>query len=252
VDESAVCAGGPVQMPAGRVAEALRTALTRSSPEAAVQEVIDMAVQSGPCDAASITVLGEGQELATVAWSDDQTLKADQLQYQFGQGPCVDAVWTDGVFVVPDLLQDGRWPRWASAAAGLGMGAVLSVHLFTDHTLGSINLYASGPRGYDHADVEAARVIAAHASVVLAHTRTERNLWRAIDTRNIIGQAQGILMERYRLTAAAAFQVLRRCSQQRNVKLVVLAQQLASTGQLPDLPPPTSHVGGRVVPEVVR
>jgi transcriptional regulator with GAF, ATPase, and Fis domain len=252
VDESAVCAGGSVDMPAGRVAEALRTALTRSSPEAAAQEVIDMAVQSGPCGAASITVLGEDQELVTVAWSDDQTLKADQRQYQLGQGPGVDAVWTDGLFAVPDLRQDGRWPRWASAAAGLGMGAVLSVHLFTDHTLGSLNLYASDPRRYDHADLEAARVIAAHASVVLAYTRTERNLWRAIDTRNLIGQAQGILMERYRLTAAAAFEVLRRCSQRRNVKLVVLAEQLVTTGQLPDLPPPTSHLGVRAAPEKVR
>jgi AmiR/NasT family two-component response regulator len=85
--------------------------------------------------------------------------------------------------------------------------------------------------------VEAARVIAAHASVVLAYARAEQNLWRAIDTRSIIGQAQGILMERYRLTAASAFEVLRRCSQQQNVKVAVLAEQLATTGQIPGLPP---------------
>ena len=84
-------------------------------------------------------------------------------------------------------------------------------------------------------------MIAAHASVVLAYARTEQNLWRAMDTRNIIGQAQGILMERYRLTAATAFEVLRRCSQQQNTKLAVLAEQLATTGHLPGLP----HGSGR-------
>jgi GAF domain-containing protein len=242
---SAVCAGGPaVDLPVGRVAEAVRLAVTRSSPEAALREVIDMAVESGPCDAASITVVDGDRRLATLAWSDDRTLKADQLQYQFGQGPCVDAVWTDRMFPVPDLVGDGRWPDWASAAAGLGMGAVLSVRLFTDHTLGSINLYAAQARDYDDADVEAARVIAAHASVVLAYARAEQNLWRAIDTRNIIGQAQGILMERYRLTAASAFEVLRRCSQQQNVKVAVLAEQLATTGQIPGLPHRTSRRAG--------
>ena len=84
--------------------------------------------------------------------------------------------------------------------------------------------------------MEAARVIAGHASVVLAYARTDQNLWRAIDTRNFIGQAQGILMERYRLTAASAFEVLRRCSQQQNTKVAVLAEQLATTGQIPGLP----------------
>ena len=66
----------------------------------------------------------------------------------------------------------------------------MSVHLFTDTALGSLNLYSLHPRDFGHADLEAARVIGAHASVVLAYARTEQNLWQAIDTRNLIGQAQ--------------------------------------------------------------
>ncbi len=76
-------------------------------------------------------------------------------------------------------------------------------------------------------------MIAAHASVVLAYARAEKNLWQAIDSRNLIGQAQGILIERYGLTPSSAFAVLRRYSQDHNMKLAVVAEELVSTGALP-------------------
>jgi GAF domain-containing protein len=235
VDASAVYGGGPVDVPSGVVAEVVRMAVARSSPAEALQAVIEMAVQTGPCDAVSISLLAADRSVDTVAYSDDRVLKADRLQYEFGAGPCVDAVWTDGVFIVPDLAGDDRWPRWASEASELGIGASLSVHLFTDSTLGSINLYSVTPREFTETDVENARVIAAQASVVLAYERQNENLWRAIDSRNLIGQAQGILMERYGLTGPKAFAVLRRYSQERNVKMRVLAEELASTRELPGL-----------------
>ena len=81
-------------------------------------------------------------------------------------------------------------------------------------------------------------MIGAHASVVLAYARTEQNLWQAIDTRNLIGQAQGMLMQKYGITADKAFAVLRRYSQAQNTKLAVIAEELTSTGHLPDLQPP--------------
>jgi AmiR/NasT family two-component response regulator len=77
--------------------------------------------------------------------------------------------------------------------------------------------------------------------VVLAYARTEQNLWQAIDTRNLIGQAQGMLMARYGLTPDKAFAVLRRYSQTTNVRLAVLAEELTSTGRLPDLDPDTTR-----------
>jgi GAF domain-containing protein len=226
--------GGPA-LSVEVVTEVVRAAVDRSSPQAALRAVIDMAVMSGPCDAASITMLGADRVLGTIACSDDRVLTADRLQYQLGEGPCMDAVWTDGVFIIPDLTADGRWPRWAPQAAGLGIHASLSVHLFTDATLGSLNLYSFSPREFTDPDLENARVIAAHASVVVAYARTGQNLWRAIDSRNLIGQAQGILMERYGLTPGQAFAVLRRYSQDMNVKMTVLSEQLTSTGQLPGL-----------------
>jgi GAF domain-containing protein len=218
------------------LAEAVRAAAARKTTAEALAAVIAMAEANGPCEAASIT-MRSGRTVESVAYSDDLILKADQLQYELHEGPCVDAVWTDGVFIVPDLRADGRWPRWADAAAGLGVGSSLSVHLFTDTALGSLNLYSLHPRHFHPHEVEAAKIIAAHASVVLAYARTEQNLWHAIDTRNLIGQAQGMLMQKYGITADKAFAVLRRYSQTQNAKLAHIAEQLTTTGQLPDLGP---------------
>ncbi len=226
---------GPADLRAAVLAEAARAAIAQASPEHALQAVIDMAVQTGPCDAASITALGARRSVSTVAASDDRIRRADLLQYQFAEGPCLDAVWTDGVFIIPDLAADGRWPRWAPQAKRLGIGSSISVHLFADSELGSLNLYSLAPRTFSDTDVENTRVIAAQASVVVAYTRTQENLWRAIDGRNLIGQAQGILMQRYGLTAEQAFAVLRRYSQTHNIKLVRLAEQLTTTGSLPGL-----------------
>jgi GAF domain-containing protein len=234
---SAMWNGGQVDLPAGVIAEAARAAVTRASPAESLRLVIEMTVRNGPCDSASITMLGPGRSVETVASSDDRVPAADQLQYTLGEGPCLDAVWTDGIFLIEDLTADGRWPAWAPGAAELGIRSSLSVHLFTDTTLGSLNMYSTAARSYSRGDIDTARVIAAHVSVVMAYNRTNQNLWQAIDSRNLIGQAQGMLMERFRLTAATAFGVLRRYSQHHNVKLIRLAEELTTTGKLPDLDP---------------
>jgi transcriptional regulator with GAF, ATPase, and Fis domain len=223
------------------LAEAVRDIASRKTAEESLQAVVDLAVASGPCDAASVTLL-TGTNLQTVASSDDRVRLADELQYQLGEGPCHDSVFTDGLFVVGDVAADGRWPRWSPEAAGLGIGAVLAVHLYTDTAVGALNLYSRYPRVFTGAEVETARVIGAHASVILAYTRATRNLWQAIESRALIGQAQGMLMARYGLTEEAAFGLLRRYSQTLNVKLAAVAVELTRTGELPvlDLPDPTA------------
>jgi hypothetical protein len=94
--------GGPPEVPAARMVELVRDAVTRTSPEEALRAVIEMAVESGPCDAASVTTLGPGRTACTVAYSDERVQQADRLQYQLGEGPCLDAVWTNGLYLVPD------------------------------------------------------------------------------------------------------------------------------------------------------
>jgi transcriptional regulator with GAF, ATPase, and Fis domain len=214
------------------MAEAMRDIASRNSAEESLRAVVDMAVASGPCDAVSVTLL-TGRHLATVASSNDRVRQAEELQHQLAEGPCHDSVFTDGLFEVGDIAGDGRWPRWSRAAAGLGIGAVLAVHLYTDTAVGALNLYSKYPRAFTGAELDSSRVLGAHASVILAYTRADRTLRRAVETRTVIGQAEGILMARYGLTGEAAFGVLRRYSQALNIKLSVLADELTRTGNLP-------------------
>ena len=102
--------------------------------------------------------------------------------------------------------------------------------------MGALNLYSRDPRVFTEADLVTGRALGASASVILAHIRATRNLRQAIDTRAVIGQAQGMLMARYGLTEQAAFGLLRRYSRTLNIKLVVLAEQLSRTGELPVIP----------------
>lgn len=230
-------AGSDPAEPAGAAEPAVRSA----SADAALRAVIEMALQSGPWDAASISVLGPGGSMQPVAFTDERAADADRLQVEMGEGPCLDAVGPepDGaprepMVIAVDLRAEHRWPRWAPAATAQGVRAVVSLRLFTDHSVGSISLYARHPLGVDREALEDAQIVAALASVVLARVHSERDL-RAVDSRGLIGQAQGMLMQRYGLTAESAFAVLRRYSQQHNTTLVVLAEQLTTTGELPDL-----------------
>ena len=99
--------------------------------------------------------------------------------------------------------------------------------------LGALNLYYESMDDFSEDELEVAKVVAAHASVALAKLRSERDLWRAIDSRHLIGQAQGMLMERFKLSPEKSFAVLRRYSQQHNIKLHEVAGALIRTGRLP-------------------
>lgn len=112
-----------------------------------------------------------------------------------------------------------------------------------------MNLYASDPGRFDSDDLAVAHVLARHAAVALARSREQTSLWRAIDARKLIGQAQGILMERFDLDADRAFAVLRRYSQDNNLKLREVAQRLIDSRRLPDDPQDTDGPHGPDGPE---
>jgi GAF domain-containing protein len=201
-----------------------------------VEQVARLAQDVLACDYASITLQRAGGALETVGATNPIVEKADALQYEFGEGPCYEAVKEDGDFLAHDIEHDLRWPLWGPAAAKLGIHSLLGVRLSTRHdTFGALNLYAVEPRSYDADDVVVAHIFAAHASVALAASHNEANLRRAIDTRHIIGQAQGVLMERFKIDDVAAFGVLRRLSQDGNTKLRVVAQRIVDEhGSSPD------------------
>ena len=148
------------------------------------------------------------------------------------------------MFYADDLNEDDRWPNFGRQAAEGGLRSVLALPLTTNGTDGAVNLYARYPAAFGVIDRARAMILASLAGIALstAHLledegRRIENLHSALGSREIIGQAQGILMERERIAADQAFDVLRRASQHLNVKLREVAQNLVDTGERPDTGP---------------
>ena len=206
-------------------------------------EVVVYAREQLGADHAGITLIRRGGRLQTVAPTDQLVEDADALQYELNQGPCHDSAWEGKTLVVQDLAVDPRWPVWAPRAVGLGIGSALGVELLNkaeDRRLGSVNLYWERPRVFTSDEVELAHLISRHAAIALVASLNAEGLRMALEGRKRIGQAQGILMERHGLTEDQAFAVLRRYSQDNNVKLRDLAVHLVETHHLPDYEPPSS------------
>jgi GAF domain-containing protein len=157
------------------------------------------------------------------------------LQERLSQGPCLDAVWEQQVVRVGDVGADQRWPAFAEQAPALGVGSMLCFQLFVESDqLGALNLYSTVPDAFGDESEEIGLMFASHAAVALAGAEHEQHLRAGMSSRDIIGQAKGILMERHRLTADLAFGVLTPVSQELNRKLCDVARELTDTGALPE------------------
>jgi GAF domain-containing protein len=160
----------------------------------------------------------------------------DLVQLEHGEGPDLDVLTHPAdTVIVEDTHHEERWPEWAKAVAATGVRSMLGTRLHTSSTtIGSLNLYDTRPGHFTEEDRDVAHIFARHAAVALSAARVNANLWRAIDARQLIGQAEGILMERFAIDADQAFAVLRRYSQDRNLKLHVVAERLIATRRLPE------------------
>jgi len=216
------------------LAEQTRRAVAKNDLDVALGSVISLAVDAGICDYASITQRLPGGRFTTTAPTDESVVTADKLQYLLDEGPCVAAVYEDDVVVSSAVDTDPRWPRWGPQATTMGLCSIVSVHLYTDaDAMGALNLYSTRQRHYGVEDLDVARLVGAHASVALAHFRGEAHLWKTIDARHAIGIAQGIVMHQFGIGAEQAFELLRRLSQDTNVKLHAVAAEIARKGKLP-------------------
>ena len=192
------------------------------------------------CDYAGLFLM-EGSTVTTPVHTDPAVLKADALQHQTAEGPCLDAIAHRVIVYVDDLESDRRWPDFSPRATSTGIRSVLSLPLTPSSQMGALNLCRRYPAAFGVVDRANATVLASLASLALsvAHShedeeRRAENLNAALRTREIIGEASGILMERERITADQAFDILRRASQHLNVKLREVAQNLVDTGESPD------------------
>lgn len=196
-------------------------------------QIVAFAMDTVGTEFAGITML-RAHHFETVGPSAPSVVEADQLQYQFNEGPCVDAALESRVLMSDDLGADARWPRWGAAAVDLGFRSVLSAELHAGGgRIGALNLYGSQIRQFTEGDAETATLFAQHAAAALAAVTLQDELRNAMNSRTLIGQAQGILMERFELGPDQAFAVLRRYSQDNNVKLTEVARHLVETSTLP-------------------
>ncbi|MFD9434465.1 GAF and ANTAR domain-containing protein [Streptomyces sp. NPDC060002] len=189
------------------------------------------------CDAAGILVLHDGK-VETLAPTDELVVDSDQLQERLGEGPCFDAAHSargERVFRIADLTGEWqRWPAYAPRAHSLGVGSMMGFLLFTeDEDLGALNLYSRKPGAFSEASETAGWLLASHAAIAFSSARTHAQMEQAVATRHAIGEAMGILMGRHHITEDQAFDVLRRYSQENNVKLREVARKVCEGGSLP-------------------
>jgi GAF domain-containing protein len=202
--------------------------------ENALQLALDLAIDIVPgCEQAGIS-LQRDKHIETPASVGPLAKGCDRLQEQLGKGPCITALRDADVVRIDDVLTDGRWPDFAEGAAQLGLRSMFACRLATTRdTLGALNLYSSEPNAFDKDSENLALGYATHVTLALSAIEKERNLRKAMDSRELIGQAMGILMERHRITASQSFDLMVHVSQRSNVKLRAIAEELVQTGTLP-------------------
>jgi GAF domain-containing protein len=221
-----------------RLAAIARELVSEPDMQHTLQRVVEAAAANLDGEVwASVSLVKQRREIETPAASDDRAERADQLQYELEEGPCLDAIWEHETFRIGDMTAEDRYPRWAQTVVEeTGIRSSLSLQLFTDaeqNSLGALNLYSPRPEAFDDETRAEGLAFAAQAAVALRSAQTEEELRSGMVTRNLIGLAQGILVERLKLTPDQAFGVLSRLSQESNTKLREVARRLVETGEVP-------------------
>jgi GAF domain-containing protein len=203
--------------------------------EGTLQAITAAALGTVPhADECGISYVIERKQIEPRAWTSDLPRAVDSLQERLGQGPCMDAVWEQQLVRVDDVGADDRWPEFGTRAAELGVGSMMCFQLFvTSDQLGALNMYSRTRGAFDDESQDIGLLFASHAAVALAGAEHEANLRTGMNSRDVIGQAKGVLMERHKLTADQSFAVLARVSQELNRRLVDVARELTDTGALP-------------------
>lgn len=203
--------------------------------ESTVGKIAEYAQLATECDHAGIMLVHARQQIETAAATSDLVGESHNLQIIHDEGPCLDAIEGAPHYMSGNIGIDPRWPKWGPAVAELGFHSVLSVRLETKtRKYGSLNLYAEAHDAFDDDDLAVAGIFVRHATVAIANAHNEEGLQLAIDARKLIGQAQGIVMERFDLDADRAFEFLRRQSQTHNVKLRYVADWVVANRSTPD------------------
>jgi GAF domain-containing protein len=217
------------------LAEALAAAARTINRGTSLQETLDAIVLATRTsvpgfDHVGISVVHRDGTIETRSGTGQLVWDLDAIQYELHEGPCYESVTDDHDVLVEHIAHDQRWPEYVPRAVGLGLRSQLGLRLYDDGgTIGGLNLYSTTADAVDPDAVQAARLFATHASIALGHAQEQHSLHEAISSRKVIGQAIGIVMERYHIDEDRAFQFLVRASSTSNVKLRDVADSLVRT-----------------------
>jgi GAF domain-containing protein len=217
---------------AGRLAEAARSLQRQTSPQQVLDGVVNLASAMVPgADEATITMVRKDRHCYSAAATSELASDFDVLQDETGEGPCLDAIWQQETVRVDDLRSDPRWPVLGPRAAERGVGSMLCLQLFVHRdTLGALDLLARETSAFTDESEHVGLLLASHAAIAAADAQHLENVTSALLNRDLIGQAKGILMERFKITSDQAFAVLAKVSQDTNLKVSAVAEDLARTG----------------------
>jgi GAF domain-containing protein len=213
------------------MAELARAAASPRSVDEVLSDVTETAKELIPgVDTAGVLLVGRNGKYESLAGTSELPHTLDDLQMKFDEGPCVQAAIDDLIVRTDDFRTEKRWPKYSPAVVELGVLSGLSVKLYTaDRTAGALNMFSFEANSFDGEDETIATVLAAHAAAAILASRQGEQLQSALTTRDRIGQAKGIIMERYNVDDVAAFEMLRRLSQDSNVRLADVAQRVIDT-----------------------
>lgn len=189
-----------------------------------------LVVGAGVARAAGVGLARRGHGVETIAATSALVAAVHAAQDEVGEGPLTEAAWDQARFVqLDDLAADARWPRFGKAAARAGARSLLCLPLLVDgDTLHALTVLSSRPAAFDEEARELAVMFASYVAVALASARTEDSLRHAVRTRQLIGEAVGILASRHNISTSEAFGNLSTLSQERNIKVGELALRIVT------------------------
>lgn len=210
-------------------ARALSLKLEPGDLDATLSQITAAAVELIPDVAyASITVRHGDERLETLHPTEPSLVALDERQYALREGPCFDAATDRAQVVSDDLAHDPRFTRYGPVAVEAGIRSMAAFRLFErDGVQGALNLYSGEVGAFEEYDGLAA-LFQSQAAVAIAYAHEITNLQDALATRTTIGQAMGIVMERFKLNDERAFAFLTRLSQNRNIKLRLIAEEMVA------------------------
>jgi GAF domain-containing protein len=214
-----------------RMAELARSVAAPRNVDDVLARVTDAAVELIPgADTAGVLLIAPGRKIQSLFGTSELVYKLDELQAKYNEGPCLDAATDELMLRIDDFTKEPRWPNFSRAVSEIGVHSGLSFRLYAgDRSAGALNVFGLRPNVFSAESEAIGSVLGAHAAAAIMASRHGEQLKSALNSRDVIGQAKGILMERFNVDALRAFDMLRELSQTMNMKLAEIAQRVVDT-----------------------